>query len=61
MKKKNWTLKWHLPVVTIIFCCTLIQLQCCKPDPEPQKYLGNYPLGEIKDYLYFQPGKRMDI
>ena len=23
----------------------------CKPEPEPQKYLGNYPLGEVKDYL----------
>jgi hypothetical protein len=28
----------------------------CKPEPEPQKYLGNYPLGEVKDYLYFKPG-----
>ncbi|NBP06849.1 MAG: hypothetical protein EBV15_11660, partial [Bacteroidetes bacterium] len=28
----------------------------CKREPEPQKYLGNYPLGEVKDYLYFKPG-----
>ncbi len=38
---------------------------CCKdqdPDKDgcqkdkPLKYLGDYPLGEIKDYLYYQPG-----
>lgn len=35
----------------------LASLQACKPDkPEPQKYLGTYPLGDIKDYLYFKPG-----
>jgi hypothetical protein len=35
----------------------LAGLQACKPDkPEPQKYLGTYPLGDIKDYLYFKPG-----
>lgn len=37
---------------------------CCKDQnpytsgcqKEPAKYLGDYPLGEIKDYLYFKPG-----
>jgi hypothetical protein len=28
----------------------------CKPEPTKQKYLGTYPLGDIKDYLYFKPG-----
>ena len=34
----------------------LLGLGACKPEPEKQKYLGNYPLGEVKDYLYFKPG-----
>ena len=35
----------------------LLLLNACKPDkPEEQKYLGNYPLGVVKDYLYFKPG-----
>ena len=28
----------------------------CKPEPPVQKYLGTYPLGDIKDYLFFKPG-----
>ena len=35
----------------------LLWLDGCKPEkPKEQKYLGNYPLGEVKDYLYFKPG-----
>jgi hypothetical protein len=41
----------------LIIAGTLLCLfHSCKPEPEPQKYLGNYPLGEVKDYLYFKPG-----
>lgn len=32
--------------------------QACKSEPEPRKHLGDFPLGEIKDYLYFQPGSQ---
>lgn len=34
----------------------LIGLSGCKPEPEEQKYMGTFPLGEVKDYLYFKPG-----
>jgi hypothetical protein len=40
-----------------LLCTALLLLNACKPDkPEEQKYLGNYPLGVVKDYLYFKPG-----
>ena len=45
-----------ISIITLLL--TGLLFQCCKPDPEPQKYLGDYPLGEIKDYLYFQPGSQ---
>ncbi len=45
------------PIFIALLAITAIaQFQCCKPDPKPQRYLGDYPLGEIKDYLYFQSG-----
>ena len=35
----------------------LLPISSCAPEePEPQEYLGTYPLGDIKDYLYFKPG-----
>jgi hypothetical protein len=39
-----------------IILIAILQASSCKPDPKPQKYLGTYPLGDIKDYLYFKPG-----
>jgi hypothetical protein len=49
-----------MPTLTKTCLCllssALLLLNACKPEPEPQKYLGNYPLGEVKDYLYFKPG-----
>jgi hypothetical protein len=49
-----------MPILTKTCLCllssALLLLNACKPEPEPQKYLGNYPLGEVKDYLYFKPG-----
>jgi hypothetical protein len=46
-------LKNFIVALTIL---ALLGLGACKPEPEKQKYLGNYPLGEVKDYLYFKPG-----
>ena len=35
----------------------LLLLNACKPDkPKEKKYMGYYPLGVVKDYLYFKPG-----
>ncbi len=48
MSKKTWFL--------IVGALLLLQASSCRPEPEPQKYLGTYPLGDIKDYLYFKPG-----
>jgi hypothetical protein len=49
-----------MPTLTKTCLCllssALLLLNACKREPEPQKYLGNYPLGEVKDYLYFKPG-----
>jgi hypothetical protein len=42
-------------VIALTFVA-LFGLGACKPEPEKQKYLGNYPLGEVKYYLYFKPG-----
>ena len=40
-----------------LLCTALLLLNACKPEkPKEQKYLGNYPLGVVKDYLYFKPG-----
>ena len=46
-------LKNFIVALTIL---ALLGLGACKPEPEKQKYLGNYPLGEVKDYLYFKSG-----
>lgn len=44
----------HRLLITLILALSLAS--SCKPESEPQKYLGTYPLGDIKDYLYFKPG-----
>jgi len=44
-------------VLTLAAFLGIFSLENCKKDcPEQQKYLGTYPLGDIKDYLYFKPG-----
>jgi hypothetical protein len=51
MRKNSYSI-----VLTIVLPFLLI-MHACKPDtPDQQKYLGTYPLGDIKDYLYFKPG-----
>jgi hypothetical protein len=50
-------MKPHSILLTAISLPLLLLLGACKPDkPDQQKYLGTYPLGDIKDYLYFKPG-----
>ncbi len=50
-------MKPHSILLTAICLPFLLLLGACKPDkPDQQKYLGTYPLGDIKDYLYFKPG-----
>lgn len=39
-----------------LFVLAIAGASSCKPEPDTQKYLGTYPLGDIKDYLYFKPG-----
>jgi hypothetical protein len=50
-------MKPHFTLITAICLPLLLLIGACKPDkPDQQKYLGTYPLGDIKDYLYFKPG-----
>ena len=49
-------MKPHSIFLTAICLPLLLLMGACKPEPKQQKYLGNYPLGEVMDYLYFRPG-----
>jgi hypothetical protein len=50
-------MKPHSIFLTAICLPLLLLVGACKPEkPDQQKYLGTYPLGDIKDYLYFKPG-----
>ena len=50
-------MKPHSILLTAICLPLLLVIGACKPDKtDQQKYLGTYPLGDIKDYLYFKPG-----
>ena len=43
--------------ISIIGFYLLLSISSCAPEkPEEQVYMGTYPLGDIKDYLYFKPG-----
>lgn len=39
-----------------LFILLIIVINSCKNDEPVQENLGFFPLGEIKDYLYFKPG-----
>lgn len=58
MKKRsgnNSLVKYTLTCVLVILLIGLA-LQSCKPEEDPpQQDLGFFPLGEVKDYLYFKP------
>lgn len=43
-------------ILLIFLPVCFLTVRGCKKPPEKQKYLGTYPLGDIKDYLYFKPG-----
>ena len=45
-----------IPILAISVLLLLPISSCAPEKPEPQQYMGTYPLGDIKDYLYFKPG-----
>jgi len=56
---KNYKL-FLLVIVSVVLnsCCKDKNTYTSGCQKEPAKYLGDYPLGEIKDYLYFHPGSQ---
>ncbi len=49
----------QLNIKVLILVClsfTVFQMSCGPREVPPQQDLGFFPLGEVKDYLYYQPG-----
>ncbi len=52
MKKSSF-----LFILGLLVTGLFLPISSCAPEkPEEQVYMGTYPLGDIKDYLYFKPG-----
>jgi len=43
-------------ILLLIAILGIFSLENCKKQPEEQIYMGDYPLCDIKDYLFFKPG-----
>jgi len=53
---KEYSSKGKLLLTAMVLLFSFLITSCEPDEPEPQRYLGKFYIGEIKNYTFFKPG-----
>jgi len=52
----DYSNKGKLLLIAMILLFSFFVTSCEPEEPEPQKYLGKFYIGEMRNYTFFKPG-----